>query len=360
MPIGRLQGSRAVTRLKAWYMRNERLLLSGSLAVGFVLDVVTFRSLQIWTTFWLLGVYVVIASLGTLYVHVFDARGAVWQGAHWPRLRIAAPVLTQLALGALLSMSLQFYWFSGVFSVSWPIIGLLLVLIVVNEAFRHAYTRPVMQMAMLAFVLSSYFSQLFPYLFTSLEAWTFVAGGFTSFILSMSLVLLLQASVPRSHLPTGQMAMAICGVFLAMNALYFTGIIPPIPLSLREAGIYHDVRREGDAYVLTVETDTAFDAIWPWLVVHPTSTGRLYAFTAIYSPAQLDTTIFHRWERYDPSLREWVTKRRLSFPIRGGRPDGYRGYTYVAGIEPGEWRVDVETVRGQVLGRLRFTYAASE
>jgi hypothetical protein len=44
----------------------------------------------------------------------------------------------------------------------------------------------------------------------------------------------------------------------------------------------------------------------------------------------------------------------VSFPIRGGRKNGYRGYSFKANIPPGEWKVVVESDRGAVIGSIRF------
>jgi hypothetical protein len=40
--------------------------------------------------------------------------------------------------------------------------------------------------------------------------------------------------------------------------------------------------------------------------------------------------------------------------IAGGREAGYRGYTTKSKLDPGEWRVDVETKDGRVIGRIGF------
>lgn len=38
--------------------------------------------------------------------------------------------------------------------------------------------------------------------------------------------------------------------------------------------------------------------------------------------------------------------------ISGGREGGYRAYTFKQGLDPGEWRVDVEIEDGRVIGRV--------
>ncbi|MFZ1503187.1 MAG: DUF2914 domain-containing protein, partial [Nitrospira sp.] len=43
---------------------------------------------------------------------------------------------------------------------------------------------------------------------------------------------------------------------------------------------------------------------------------------------------------------------RIALKISGGREGGYRAYTFKQGLDPGDWRVDVETEDGRVIGRV--------
>ena len=45
---------------------------------------------------------------------------------------------------------------------------------------------------------------------------------------------------------------------------------------------------------------------------------------------------------------------RIPIVIAGGRDKGYRGYTVKQRVVPGDWRVDVETAEGRVIGRVSF------
>lgn len=68
----------------------------------------------------------------------------------------------------------------------------------------------------------------------------------------------------------------------------------------------------------------------------------------------------HHWQYYDEAKGEWVSRDRLAFSITGGNRTGYRGYSFKARAEAGKWRVDVETERGQVLGRISFRILPAE
>lgn len=80
-----------------------------------------------------------------------------------------------------------------------------------------------------------------------------------------------------------------------------------------------------------------------------------YCFTAVFAPIDLHTTIFHRWQfRPVGSARPFSMTDRIGIAITGGRERGYRGYTSKQRMVPGEWRVDVETAEGRIIGRIAF------
>ena len=78
------------------------------------------------------------------------------------------------------------------------------------------------------------------------------------------------------------------------------------------------------------------------------------SYTAIFAPTELSTTIVHQWQRYDEAAERWVDDQRSMYAARGGRQEGYRGYSYRTILEASRWRVIIETVRGQELGRIHF------
>ena len=47
-------------------------------------------------------------------------------------------------------------------------------------------------------------------------------------------------------------------------------------------------------------------------------------------------------------------------PVIGGREEGYRAVTRKDNFRPGDWRVQVETMDNQEIGRIGFVVAADE
>lgn len=354
----RLQRLGLEKRLRAIYERYERFLIPGFLVSGFVLDVITFRALNIRTNLGLQTGYVVMAGLALSYIHIYDSLKQIPPLRIFGYIRFLAPFALQISFGSLLSSALLFYWFSGAFSVSWPLFAIITGLMISSELFRHIYLKPTVQFGLYNFVLMSYLSLLLPYVLSSLSGWIFVLSGTMSTLLVLGLILTLARLVPKIKQQQAQLFMSSLAVFVAMAVFYMLNLIPPLPLSIREAGIYHDVVRQGNEYALVGEEETAWQSLLPGQIIHAKTSDTLYAFTAVYAPASLSTTIYHKWEYHDPKTGKWTEKALSHFTMKGGRSEGYRGYTTKSGLQPGRWRVTVQNHRGQVLGRLTFTVAA--
>ncbi len=148
---------------------------------------------------------------------------------------------------------------------------------------------------------------------------------------------------------------SIGGILLIINVLYFTHLIPPIPLSLRAAGIYHSVvRTQEGAYRASGEKMSIFERLTHSYPVVHINGEPLYFFSAIFAPTTFSTSIVHVWQYYEEDTKTWTTKYHFTFPITGGRDEGYRGYSIKNNIIPGHWRVRVETTRGELLGSETF------
>jgi len=75
----------------------------------------------------------------------------------------------------------------------------------------------------------------------------------------------------------------------------------------------------------------------------------------VFAPVHFTMKIVHSWQHYNGKRKRWVPVSVVSYPINGGRDGGYRGYTIKTNPGPGEWRVDISTGDGHLLGRIRFS-----
>jgi hypothetical protein len=282
-----------------------------------------------------------------------------------PRTSIAkvlewAPAIIQLSFGALFSGSLVFYSRSASLSVSWPFLLLLVAFMVGNELVHTRLSRLAFQLA--GFFVSTflYASFAIPTLVREISTGVFLLSGAVSLLATLSIVLLVKY-VRREH-PEKQTVIwtSVLSLYALFNLLYFTNLIPPLPLSLKEIGIYHTVvRSTPGAYELSYEAARwyHFRTINP--VFHLGENKLAYAYSAVFAPTNLSTEIAHEWFYRDEEKNEWVRTGTISFVVEGGREAGFRGYSS-AHIFPGKWRVEVRTGHGAMIGRTTFTVALPE
>ena len=154
----------------------------------------------------------------------------------------------------------------------------------------------------------------------------------------------------------GRVFSAIGVIFILIVGLYIGNIIPPIPLSLRDAGVYHGVIRTGDSYQVIAENKpfSVFDFFTRYIPVHLIPGEPVFVYSSVFAPADFGTRIVHNWQYYSTTTREWVSENSVEFGIVGGQDEGYRGYTLKANPRPGYWRVDVQTLTGATIGRVTF------
>lgn len=127
-------------------------------------------------------------------------------------------------------------------------------------------------------------------------------------------------------------------------AWLFMAAIPPAPLHLARPTIARAVVDLAPVDPVGSRVSSADLAAW----------GGLVAYTPVYAPAGLRQPIVHRW-RYEGRV---VSTVRLPTPILGGRAAGFRTFSRKVDFPPdarGRWAVDVLTVSGQLIGRVRFT-----
>jgi hypothetical protein len=341
-----------IKRLIAWAQRNERHLGAVLFVFGFVGDLFTFAALPLAYANLAFLAYLALALVSTYGSHLFSSH----QGPTWRRaLSVLAPLGTQYAVGSLLSGCLIFYTKSAAVAVSWPFLLFLIAIFIGNEWFRTYYKYLAFQIVLLFFAIYAYAIFALPLLVHRLGAGIFLASTaisvavFGIFLGALSLI-----RRPGFRRSLAYALPGVVGIVAVMNLCYFSGLIPPIPLSLPVAGIYHDIRRENGSYVVSTEGERAWWDLRPRVIHHVPGTP-LYGFSSVSAPVEFGASVVHVWEEYDPKGKEWQTRNWISFPISGGRDGGYRGYSEVSDPEPGTWRLTIETASHQVIGRVYFT-----
>jgi len=345
-----------VHNLKQRIKKYERHIAAGSLIGGFVLDSLTLSRIdRLFENLTLAG-YLLIVSICILLQQYLGQKKH--KGSFADKLHLFLPFVTQFAFGGLFSGFTIFYSRSGSLAQSLPFILILVGMLVGTELFRKYYERLAFQITI--FFLAAFLFSIFavPIITGDMSPEMFLLSGVVSILFILMYVRLLQFVVPTQVRESRKYFwIGIILVYGAMNLLYFTNSIPPIPLSLKVGEVAHEVVRIEGGYLLTQDKDSL-----GWIPLRrdriAASSDKIYVFSSIFAPTKIRADIVHHWKRYDTTTKNWVTIGRPSFAIIGGRGEGYRGYSYRTDIVPGMYRVDVETLRGQVIGRETFIVTA--
>lgn len=342
-----------------WFKKTERYLvhvrkriLTLMFLLGFVLDNLTLNSVDQKFDNFVLSTYVVLAMTGIVLLYAGIAERFSERVSRF--FYKWSPMLIQYAFGGLLSGMLIFYGRSSSLIDSWPYILVILVAIYGNETIRNRDQRFVYNLAIFFVGMFSYVVLLVPVVLGKMGPLVFVGSGFVALFVMYWFFRLLSRVVPHFILLQKRIVVFTIGlIYVGFNILYFTNIIPPIPLSLKDAGIFHNVvRAEDGIYSLTYEKPTWWHVFQKDDVqFHARPGDALFCYASVFTPMRLSVKVFHRWEYFDEESNVWKEHGRYAYTIAGGRGDGYRGYTQVSNYTEGKWRCTVETERGQVLGR---------
>jgi hypothetical protein len=264
------------------------------------------------------------------------------------------PHAIQFLLGGLFSAYTIFYSQSASLTGTAVFFAVLVALLVANELFKDRLTNLRFLVGLYALVCFSFFTFFLPVLTGFMNTLVFLLGAALSLAVTLRVVELVYAGVPdrsrRDVLLTGAPAAAMV---LVLVGFYFLHWIPPVPLSLKFGGIYHQISKRDGVYRLGFEPG-AWYQFWKRSDDPFHGTGPASCFTAVFAPVALQTTILHHWQHRPTGRAGFHTTDRIPMTISGGREAGYRGYTTKSKLDPGEWRVDVETTDGRVIGRVGF------
>lgn len=340
------------------YKRFEKYISPIGLIYGFIFTSLTLTRVDMFIeNFWVI-LHLLIASFGILAITFLENQIEQKKRPEEDRLKFYfyLTLLIQFAFGGLFSTFFVFYMRSSSLTSSWLFLLILLILLVGNELWKKHYTRLVFQISILYISLYLFLVFLLPVIFHRLGADLFVASGIISLILVILFGLLLKRFASEKFKSKHNiLKISVSAIFIIMNVLYFTNIIPPIPLSLKETGVYHSVvKTTGSTYQVTSEPSSWLDYFSRYPVFHKKSNQPVFVFSAIFSPVSFDTKIVHQWQYYDEVKKEWIDSSKITLPIIGGREEGFHTYSQKQSTAPGLWRVKVQTVAGQELGRINF------
>ncbi len=343
---------------KQFIKENERYLSIGFFLTGFIIDSITLSRIDKLFDNLILLSYLLLATICVLLIN-FHNDGKI-KNALLTRISIYYPLIAQFAFGGLFSGYVIFYSKSSSFIYSWPFLLMIYLIFLGNEGFRKMYSRISFQINLLFIALFSFSIFYVPILTKTIADWVFFLSGFIALFLIWLFVLFLAKNLEKFREESFfNIKRNIVLIYFAFNVMYVTNIIPPIPLSIKEIETYHKVYIEDGKYVGEKQKFKWWEIHKKWgekIYINPN--GNVYVYTSVFAPTDLKTKITHNW--YMKQDGKWVETDKITYPIKGGRDGGYRGYTLKGSIKEGDWRLAVTANGDRVVGHMNFKVIHTE
>jgi len=346
-----------IARTKQWVQNNERLVTSSAFMGGFGIDLLTLNRIDQWFDNFILLSYLVIASIAILIINtdIEERFGFAIISKASPLALYAA----QFAFGGLLSGFVIFYTKSASWYVAWPFLIALYLLFLGNDRMLKYYKRLEVQTGMLfgaVFAMAIFFV---PTTLKTVGDSIFILSGIVSIVIMFTFLKLLYLLLPSiSTIRRWRIRRNIFFIFMTFNILYFSNIIPPIPLSLKQIDIYHDVRRTAiNEYTITKQDYPWYRIdhhIWKNEFIKTSPEDTVFVFASIFGPEELRADVYHKWQWQNPATKKWQDVIEVDYALTGGRDGGFRWYSFIKDPTPGAWRVRVTADHNREIGRIQF------
>ena len=255
-------------------------------------------------------------------------------------------------LGSLLSAFAVFYFKSSSYFNFIVFFGAIIALMIANEMkFLRRYGLSI-RFTYFSICVLSFFCYLVPMLWGRVGVLPFLTSLIISAAVLYVIFIFLNKRAPADESIKMTIALPTQSVFLIFFFLYFLQLIPPVPLSLKKIGIYHDVKKTSAGYVLSHEQpwwkfwhqgDRQFIAV---------DNDKIFCYFRIFSPTGFTDQVKVRW--LYKMKNGWNSSDAIPVKIAGGRDHGFRGFTWKENFQPGKWQVRIETMDNREIGRLNF------
>ena len=347
--------------LRRLYHRHERLAPPLLFFGGVTWDALTLQRIGALLDNTILGLYLVL--LGGFIVLTLLDRNDHSLPPSLQAVNTWSIGAIQFLAGGLFSAYVIYYTRSASLTTASLFLLVLVGLLVANELIWRKERSGYLLIGLYFLAVFCYLTFLLPVLLGTMGFWVFLASGVLSTGIIVVLLLFLRLQGVFADLRSFVGVLGLVGIlFGGLVTFYVQEWIPPVPLALQHVGVYHDVTKTEDAFLLRQERASKA-RFWAQKGDDPfyySPTDTVHCFAAIYAPTDFETRVAHRWQRYVPSRDAWVETDRITYRVVGGRQNGYRGVTYKRHVEPGQWRVSVETAAGRPIGRISFKIIAAD
>lgn len=316
-------------------LRWKRYLPAIFFVAGFTWDALTLGRAIKPVDLWILAGYLAGATA------ILVVRGRYYEWKHASKLDF----ILQFFLGGLFSALVIFYFLSSSNAPAFFVVAVLTLLLIGNEFLERRYAQLTVAWTMYAIAAVMFFNFALPHIIGSISRFWF----YVSTAAAAALVVIVRrfSRVERVSVVPSVVAIAL------LVTMHATNLVPPVPLVQKRMLIAHGVVRTGGKYLVDVER-RGIRRLNPFARQRFHARDRAYCFTSVFVPRGIETTLRHRWEYFEQRSGTWQTTDVISFTIRGGRDDGFRGYTTKRALRKGRWRVTAESSYGARLGVVEF------
>lgn len=334
--------------------RRHRSLAVVTFVAGFLFDFVTMQRIDAWTDLALQLGY--LLGLGGLLL--YQQREAIGRWVpgplvqRWWQYNVEA---VHFLYGGLLSAYVVLYFRSSTIARPAVFLALLVLVMVINEVPRVRRAGYPLRLGLYGFCLLSFLTYFIPIVLGRIDAAVFALSLLCAAILLWQVAGWLTPADGGRAVARVRLFAPAAGMLALIGVLYVLRLIPPVPLSVRFHGIYHDVRREDGNYTL-LYLEPPPGAVWrrdsrPFA---RRNGDRLFYFARVFAPSGFRHRVMIRWEVFDRANNAWTTTDRVPLNVFGGRAEGFRGFAVKSNFMPGTWRVTAETEDGRAIATLSF------
>lgn len=294
----------------------------------------------------------------TIALYLYNlADDGKWKNTILSRYEVYLPLAIQFFFGGLSSAYVIYFSRSVSLSKTISFFIILVALLFANELLKKRISNKYLQFGVYFFVSFTFFTFIIPVFIKQMNTTVFIFSGLVSLIITLSLITLIYIKSPstRAEVRITKVIGIVITLYATINLFYFFNLIPPVPLALKTGLVAHQIEKNGEDYLVTYDRDEWY-IFWrdhKIKFIHQPDES-VYIFTSVFAPTEIKKPIAHRWKWYNTLSKEWEVVDHISYQITGGRNAGFRGYTYKNNVKPGEWKVDVITNEGLVLGVIDF------
>ncbi len=321
--------------------------------VGFALDMYALPPITNKLYIYIGFTYFILTFILLYFKFLFENSQISWRG-------ISIKTVNDLAFsffsGSFLSYVLVYYLRSGDSISSLPILIFIIFSVIANEIINNKYSENIFNFIIVSVSTTFFALYNIPVLIGYVNDMTFIV----SIIISVATLLLFVYIIKKSIINKSLKMYSVCVLVpLIISLLYFTGTMPAVPLTMRDAGIYSNIQRVNGEYIfdnlITNKKENIFTNLLFWKYDSFVITNStVYFYCSVISPTDVTSNITHVWQKYDINTKTWKEINRVTYKTSGGRAEGYRGYSFKSNITSGQYKVKVQ-VGERVLGQKTFT-----